>query len=125
MNADRIELLKPLQLPRLRCSLERSEGGKRHKAAVGSGDMNALELIRGEAFASFDLRDHFVASPLDAESIHEIPAQKSGEVAPRLTHIRALRTKLVAIENELRLGLVEFQVRGGEHEQAPRKRLRH
>ncbi len=77
MNADRIELLESLQFARLCRGFERREGGKRHEAAVGSGDMNALELIRGEAFASFDLRNHFVASPLDAESIHEIPAQKS------------------------------------------------
>ena len=73
-------------------------------------------MIRGQTLAALHLRDHFVTPSADAESVHVIAAEEDGQIASGLGHVDALRPQLVAIEHDLRLRLIELQIRIGVHE---------
>src|SRR4029077_13123396 len=50
LNADRIELLELLQLPRFGGRAQRSERRQRDELVLGPGDVDLRQLIRGQAF---------------------------------------------------------------------------
>src|SRR6266511_4130443 len=64
LDANGVQLLKPLQLPRLGGVLERREGRKRNQLSAGPGDVDLLELVRRQAFRALDLGDDLVTAPL-------------------------------------------------------------
>jgi len=79
--------------------------------------VDLLELVGGEPLGPLDLRDDLVAPPLDAEAVDVVAAEQGREVLSRLAQVDPLRAHLVAVEDDLRLRLVELQVRVGEHEE--------
>ena len=125
LDAHRVELLEALQLARLGRRLERGEGRERHQLALRARDVDLRELVRRQALAALDLRDHLVAAALDAEAVDVVAAQHRREVAAGLAQVDALRAHLVAVEDDLGLRLVELQVGVREDEQAARERLPH
>ena len=87
--------------------------------------MDVRKLVGSQPILALHLRDHLVAAALDAEAVHVVAAEHRRQIAARLAEIDALRSELVAIEDHLRLRLVELQVRVGEDEHAARERLLH
>src|SRR5262249_3546700 len=81
------------------------------------------KLIGSEPFGTLDLRNHLVASALDAEAVHVVSAQKDRKIATRLAQIDALRPELVSVEDHFGLRLIEFQIGVSEDEQSAHERL--
>ena len=89
------------------------------------GDVDAFELIGRQAIGAPDLRNHLVAAALDAEPVDIVSAKHRRQVLTGLTEVDALRPKLVAIEHDLGLRLIELQVGVGKDEHAAAHRLLH
>src|SRR3989454_3573676 len=123
LDAHSIELLEPLELTGLGARPERREGRQRDRPALGTRDVDVLELIGRETFRALHLRDDLVAAPLDAEAIDIVAAEERGQVRPGLAHVDTQRTHLVAVEDDLRLRLIELDVGVRVHEEAARVRL--
>src|SRR5207253_7978638 len=70
-------------------------------------------------------RDDFVAAALDAEPVDVVATKQHRKIASRLTEVHALRPQLVPIEDDLRLRLIELDVRVGVDEQPGGERLLH
>ena len=89
----------------------------------GAGDVDLLELIGRQPLGAHHLRNDLVAASLDAEPVDVVGAEQRRQIAAGLAQIDALRAQLVAIEDDLRLRLIELQIGVGEDEQAARERL--
>ena len=64
------------------------------------------------------MRDDLVAAAVDVEAVHEISAEHGGEILADLAQVEPERGDLVAVQNDLGLGLVDLGVddrREGEH----------
>ena len=134
LHSDRVELLELLQLARLGGRAQGGERRERHErimrlvcrsAGGGASDVDLRELVGCQTVSPLDLRNHLVASPLDAEPIYVVAAEKRREIQTRLAQLHALRSQLVAIEDDLRLRLIELQIGIGVDEEAARERLLH
>jgi hypothetical protein len=101
------------------------EGRQRHEFVVGPRDVHAAELVGRQPLGALHLGNDFVAASLDAEPVHVVAAEKGREIPPGLPEVDTLRPQLVAVEDHLRLRLVELQVGVGEHEHPAGKRLLH
>ena len=74
---------------------------------------------------SLHLWDDLIAAALNAEAIDVIAAEQRRQVLTCPAQINALGTELVSIEYHLGLGLIEFQVRVSEHEEAAGEGFHH
>ena len=79
-----------------------------------SGDVDLRQLIRRQALGALDLRNDFVAAPLDAEAVDVVSAQQRREILSGLAQVDALGAQLVAVEDDLGLRLIELQIRVGD-----------
>ena len=125
LDAHGIELLKLLQLPRLGRRPQAGERRQRNELVVRSGDVHLRQLIGRQPLRALDLRNDLVAPALDAEPVDVVPAEQRRKIRAGLPQVDALRAKLVAIEDDLGLRLVELQIGVGEDEQPARERLLH
>src|SRR5438309_6806836 len=125
LNPNRIQLLELLQVTWLGRGAQIGKGGERHHLVLRSGYINLRQLLRSQTLHTFDLRNHLVTPPLNAEPVDVVTAQQRGKVLSSLTQVHTLRAKLVAIKDNLSLGLVIFQIRVGVNEDAARHCLLH
>ena len=125
LDAHGVELLELLQLARLGGRPQAGEGRQRHELVARSRDVDLRQLIGRQALGALDLRNHLVAPALDAEPVDVVAAEQRRQILAGLAQVDALRAQLVAIEDDLRLRLVELQVGVGEDEQPARERLLH
>src|SRR4029450_8255010 len=86
-------------------------------------DVDLRQLVGRQPLGALDLRNDLVAASLDAEAIDVVAAEQDRQIAPGLAEIDTLRPQLVAIEDDLRLWLIEVQVGVGEHEKSACERL--
>ena len=80
--------------------------------------MDVLQLVGIESADPLDLGDDLVASTRDVETVHEVAADQSAQVAGDLPQVEAQAGDLVPVDDELGLGLVDLDVdqrREGEH----------
>ena len=90
-----------------------------------SRDVHLRELVGRQAFHALHLRDHLVATALDAEAVHIISANQRRKILTCLAQVDSLGPDLVSIENNFGLRLVELQVAIGVDEHAARIGLLH
>ena len=107
---------KALELSRLGGVLQSRKGGKLNHPTIRTAHINVFELIDGQSFRAFDLRDYLVTAALVAEPIDVISAQHRGKVHPDLLEVKSKRCHLVAIEDDLGLRLIILQVGVRKHE---------
>src|SRR6266545_1679406 len=87
LDADGIELLKFLQLPRLGRGSQARERREWHELVAGSGDVHLRKLIGRQALRARDLRNDLIAPALDAEPVDVVAAQKDWEISSGLTQV--------------------------------------
>ena len=68
------------------------------------------QLLRREPPDALHLRDDLVAAPVDVEAVDEIAAQHRRQIVAYLLHAEPHRGRLVAIDDELALLLVDLDV---------------
>ena len=56
------------------------------------------------------MRNDFVTTALDVETINEITADAGGKIGPDLLHIQTERSDFVMVERDLSLGLIDFRI---------------
>ena len=113
-----VELLEAVERTRLGRLLHRGYRTERHKSSVGTGNVNALELVGIESSRALDLRNDLVAAAADVETVDIITADHGGNVLADLTEIQPEGGHLVAVDEEFDLRLVDLGVddrREGEH----------
>lgn len=122
LELHRVELLEAVQRARLDAVFERRDRVQRNELAVWTADVDERELLRREPRATLDLRNDLVAAPLDVEAIDEVTAERRTDIAADLLHRQAHRTDLVAIEDDLRLRLIDVHVDDRREREVPRLR---
>ena len=125
LDADGIQLLELLQFTRLGGRSQAGKRRERNQLVIGPGDVHLLQLICRQTLVAFELWNHLVAAALDAEPVDVIAAHQCRQIESRLSQVDALRSELVAIEDDFNLRLVELDVGVGKDEQAAGERLLH
>ena len=85
---------------------------------AGPGDIDIEELFRIQAVRPADLGDDLVAAAGDVETVDEIASEHGRQVRAYLLEVEAEIRDLVAVDDDLGPGLVDFDVddgREGEH----------
>ena len=119
-----VQLLEAVDLTRFGASLQFGKSGELEELIVGAAHINGTELIGVETVLPLELRDHLVAASLDAEAVHIVAAEQRAEIGPHLLKIKAESRYLVAVEGDLHLGHVIFEIAVGKDENAaPEGRL--
>ena len=117
-DLDRVELLEAVERAGHHGFAKRGDGGERDQFSVRAGDIDVLQLVRVEAVDPLDLRNDLVAAPGDVEAVDEIAADHGRQVCADLLQVEPEVGDLVAVDDELGLGLVDLDVdqrRKGEH----------
>ena len=91
--------------------------------AVGGADVVVEQLVRVEAETLLHLRNDLVGAAAHAEIIDVAAAQHGGERAADVAHLQAELRRLVAVDHDVGLRLVDLQVAVEEDELAARLRL--
>src|SRR5262245_19921526 len=76
LNAHGVKLLELFQLARLSRRTKAGEGRQWHQAVCRSRDVHLRKLIGRQTLCAFNLRNHLVTSPLDAEAVDVVPADE-------------------------------------------------
>src|SRR5258708_2896776 len=76
-------------------------------------DVNVWQLLGREPARAFDLRYDLVAATVDVETIDEVATQHRREIRTDPLHAQAHRRDLLAIENDLHLGLIDSHIADG------------
>ena len=96
---------------------------KRHQRAVGRANVVVEQLLRIEAEALLHLRDDLIGASAHAEIVDVGAAQHGGERAADVAHLQAELRSLVAVDQDVGLRIVDFQIAIQEDEQAALLRL--
>ena len=77
---------------------------------IRPGHVNIIQLFRIQPIDPFNLRNHLVTQAVHVEPIDKIAADAGGEIGTNLLHVESHRRHFVMIENDLRLGLIDFGI---------------
>ncbi len=94
MHGGRVELLETLELARLHCVLQCSEGRELDEFATRPAHIDLLELVGGKSLGSLDLWDDLVTAALYLEAVHVVAADESGQVSTDLLEVQPERSTL-------------------------------
>ncbi len=96
----------------------RGDGAERHQLSARAGNVYVFELVRIEPVHALDLRDDLVGAAGDVEAVHEIAAHHGRHVGADLLQVKPEFGRLVAVDDDFRLRLVDFDIddrRESEH----------
>src|SRR5258708_2824295 len=81
--------------------------------------MNVLQLLGGQALRAFRLRNDLVGAAVQIEAIDEVAAKHRRQVRADLLHVDPHRRDLIAVEDDLRLRLIDPHIADGRERELP------
>src|SRR5262249_51657651 len=110
-----IQLLKPVERSGLHVGYNFGDRRELNRLPRRPSNKQFQQVVRCQALASLDLGDNLVTTALNAEIIRVTAAKQRGQIPPNLLEVDTHRCNLVAIEFNLRLGQIIFQIAVGKN----------
>ena len=107
---DGVKLLKAVKGARHRAVFQGGDSRQGHQPLFRSTQVNIPQLLRIEPPVTHQLGDHLVGATVDIEPVDVVAPQRRPQIQTHLALGQSQRRQLLVVEQDLGLGLIDFQI---------------